>query len=205
MHYDPDAPAEIERIIQKCLRKQPAERYQFARELLTDLRNFRADPALAGQAQKEPQSLMRTLLGSAGARPYRLWEILHLKACIRCALLVLLAWQFKTDRKGLWSIVLFFSAVVCCLIQGLLSAVLLYAGAADRSNLRTYVQKLAPWLRVLGLANGLMALVMAALVAESHTVLALFLTALAVALGFTATILKPAMDRIAIYSSDPSG
>jgi serine/threonine protein kinase len=201
MHYDPDAPAEIERIIQKCLRKQPAERYQFARELLTDLRNFRADPALADQARKEPQSLMRTLLGSAGARPYRLWEILHLKACVRCALLVFLAWKFKTDRNGMWSTVLFFSAVVCCLIQGLLSAVLLYAGAADRSNLRSYVQKLAPWLRVLGLANGLLALLMAALVAESHTFLALLLTALAVALGFTATILKPAMDRIAIYSS----
>jgi hypothetical protein len=145
---------------------------------------------------------MRTLLGSAGARPYRLWEILHLKACLRCALLVFLAWKFKTDRHGMGSLVLFFSAVVCCLIQGLLSAVLLYAGAADRSNLRTYVQKLAPWLRVLGLANGLTALFMAALVAESHTFLALLLTALAVALGFTATILKPAMDRIAIYSSD---
>ena len=72
MHYDPGAPAEIDRIIQKCLRKRPAERYQFARELLTDLRNFRADPAPADQARKETQSLMRTLLGSAGARPYRL-------------------------------------------------------------------------------------------------------------------------------------
>jgi hypothetical protein len=102
----------------------------------------------------------------------------------------------------MWSIVLFFSALVCCLIQGLLSAVLLYAGAADRSNLRTYVQKLAPWLRMLGLANGLIALLMAALVAESHTFLALLLTALGVALGFTATILKPAMDRIAIYSPE---
>ena len=202
MHYDPDAPAEIERIIQKCLRKPPAERYQFARELFTDLKNFRADPAPADQAGKEPQSLMRTFLGSAGARPYRLWEILHIKACIRCALLVFLAWRFKTDRHGMWSLVLFFCAVVCCIIQGVLSAVLLYAGAADRPNLRTYVQKLAPWLRALGLANGLMALLMAAFVAESHTFLALLLTALGVALGFTATLLKPAMDRIAIYSSE---
>jgi serine/threonine protein kinase len=202
MHYDPGAPAEIDRIIQKCLRKRPSERYQFARELHTDLRNFRADPAPADQARKETQSLMRTLLGSAGARPYRLWEILHLKACIRCALLVFLAWQFKSDTHGMWSLVLFFSALVCCIIQGLLSAVLLYAGAADRRNLCTYVQKLAPWLRALGLANGLMALLMAASVAVSHTFLAVLLTALAIALGFTATILKPAMDRIAIYSSE---
>jgi hypothetical protein len=102
----------------------------------------------------------------------------------------------------MWSLVLFFSALVCCVIQGLLSAVLLYAGAADRRNLRTYVQKLAPWLRALGLANGLVALLMAASVAVSHTFLAVLLTALAIALGFTATILKPAMDRIAIYSTE---
>ena len=84
----------------------------------------------------------------------------------------------------------------------MLSAVLLYAGAADWPNLRTYAQNLAPWLRMLGLANGLLALLMAAFVAESHTFLALLLTALAVTIGFTVTILKPAMDRIAIYSSE---
>jgi hypothetical protein len=78
----------------------------------------------------------------------------------------------------------------------------LFGVPARRSNLCAYVQKLAPWLRVLGLANGLMGLLMAALVAESHTFLALLLTALAVAIGFTAIILKPAMDRIAIYSSE---
>lgn len=54
----------------------------------------------------------------------------------------------------------------------------------------------------LGLANGLMGLLMAALMAEFHTFLALLLTALAVVIGFTATRLKPAMDRIAIYSSE---
>jgi serine/threonine protein kinase len=200
-HHDPRAPAEIDRIVQKCLRKRPAERYQFARELLTDLRNFRADRAPADADGKEPPSLMQKFLGSTGAKPYRLWEILHLKACIRCALLVYLAWQFKTATNGKSSLVLFFS-VVCCTTQGILSAVLLYAGAADRRNLRTYAQKLAPWLRAFGLANGLAAFLMAAFVAESHTFLAVLLTVMAVAIGFTALILKPAMDRTAIYSPE---
>jgi hypothetical protein len=199
--HHPEAPAEIDRIIQKCLRKRPAERYQFVSELLTDLRNFRADPATADSAQKEPQSLMLKLLGTAGAKPYRLWEILHIKACIRCALLVYLAWQFKTATNGRPSLVLFFSAVVCCTAQGILSAVLLHAGAVDRRNLPVYAQKLAPWLRAFGLANGLVAFLMAAFVAESHTFLAVLLTVMAVAIGFTALVLKPAMDRAAIYSS----
>jgi serine/threonine protein kinase len=197
--HDPGTPAEIDRIIQKCLRKRPAERYQLARELLADLRSFRANPAPVDPARNEPQSLLRNFFGSAGPNPYRLWEILHLKACIRCALLVFLAWQFRTDRSGAWNLALFFSTVLCCAIQSLLSALLVIAGAADRRNLLTYTQRLAPWLRMVGLANGLMAFLMAAFVAESHTILAVSLAVLAVFIGFTAIVLKPAMDRAAIY------
>ncbi|MDQ2840270.1 MAG: hypothetical protein M3Y72_04360 [Acidobacteriota bacterium] len=72
----------------------------------------------------------------------------------------------------------------------------------DRRNLHKYAQAAAPWLRGLGMANGLFAFVMAALVAESHTFLALFLTVLAVAIAFTAIVLRPAMDRAAIRSGE---
>jgi serine/threonine protein kinase len=205
--HNPAAPAEIDRIIQKCLRKRPVERYQSAKELLTDLRNFRADPfpgdsALGDPAGKEPQSLLRNLIGAEGSRTYRFWEILHVKACLRCALLVWFAWLFKTDSSGTGSLFLFFSAIVCCTIQGLLSAVLLTAGAADRRNLRTYARQLAPWLRAFGLANGLLAFLMGAIVAESHSFLAVLLVVLGVLIGFTALVLKPAMDRAVIYSSE---
>ena len=37
----PQAPAELERIIRKCLRKQPGERYQSVRDLLVDLEQVR--------------------------------------------------------------------------------------------------------------------------------------------------------------------
>ena len=44
------APAELERIIRKCLRKQPGERYQSVRDLVVDLEQIRrglTDPAPA--------------------------------------------------------------------------------------------------------------------------------------------------------------
>ena len=37
---------------------------------------------------------------------------------------------------------------------------------------------------------------------KSHTILAVLLTVLAVLLGFTALVLKPTMDRMAIYSAE---
>lgn len=49
---NPVAPAELDRIVRKCLRKWREERYQSARELLVDLANLRRDLALpAGQKE----------------------------------------------------------------------------------------------------------------------------------------------------------
>ena len=79
---------------------------------------------------------MRKLFGSAGARPYRLWEILHIGICLRCALLVYLAWRFKNVTSGTWSLALFFSIFFCSTIQSIMAAVLLFAGSMDREFLR---------------------------------------------------------------------
>ena len=41
--FAPDAPAELQRIIRKCLTKAPEERYQTSRDLMIDLKNLRRD------------------------------------------------------------------------------------------------------------------------------------------------------------------
>jgi tetratricopeptide (TPR) repeat protein len=41
--FAPDAPAELERIVRKCLTKAPEERYQTSRDLMIDLKNLRRD------------------------------------------------------------------------------------------------------------------------------------------------------------------
>ncbi len=72
---NPVAPAELDRILRKCLRKQRAERYQSARELLVDLSNLqrerlsgsRSAPALPALRPEEqpileiPRGLARAL------------------------------------------------------------------------------------------------------------------------------------------------
>jgi serine/threonine protein kinase len=199
--HAPAAPTEINRIIHKCLRKRREERYQSARELLTDLRNFRSDSGSSTEAAAREQSpsLLRSFLGSEGIKPYRLWEIMHMKMCIRSGLLVILAWWFRTGSSGTASSILFFSTVVCATVYCLLSAGILYLGAGDRRSLCAYMRTLAPWFVVFGLASGVQALCMAALAAESHRMLALLLAVLGVAMGVTAVTFKPTLDRVAIY------
>ena len=145
---------------------------------------------------------MRKLFGSAGAKPYRLWKILHIGMCLRCALLVYLAWRFKNVTSGTWSLALFFSILFCSTIQSIMAAVLLFAGSMDREFLRSEARKFAPWLRAFGLANSALAMIMAVWIAEGHTILAALIAFLGIAIGVTALTLKPAMDRAAIYDSN---
>ena len=145
---------------------------------------------------------MRKLFGSAGARPYRLWQIHHIGICLRCALLFYLAWQFKSVTSGTWSLALFFSTLLCCTIQSLMAAVLLSADSINREFLRGEALKLAPWLRAFGLASGALAMIMTVWIAEGHTILAALVAFVGIVIVVKALAVKPAMDRAAIY--DPN-
>ena len=210
----PDLPAELEKIISRCLRKDLERRAQHAGDIKLALDELREDftsgklsraTQAGGQAAVTPEeqpALMRKLFGSAGTKSYRLWEILHIKVCLRCALLVYLAWRFKNVTSGTWSLALFFSTLFCSTIQSVMAAVLLFAGGMDTEFLRREARKFAPWLRACGLANGALAMIMTVWIAEGHTILAALIAFLGIAIGVTALILKPAMDRAAIYDSN---
>ncbi len=68
--WNPQAPAELERIIRKCVRKRPEERYQSTRDLLVDLETIRRaltgpSPGAAVPSQAEfalPRGVARALV-----------------------------------------------------------------------------------------------------------------------------------------------
>ena len=210
----PDLPAELDKIISRCLRKDPDRRAQHASDIKLALEELREDYASdklsrasqagghAAATREEQPGLMRKLFGSADARPYRLWQIHHIGICLRCALLVYLAWRFKNVTSGTSSLALFFSTLLCCTIQSLMAALLLSAGSVDREFLRGETRKLAPWLRAFGLAGGALAMIMTVWIAEGHMILAALMAFVGIVMAVKALAVKPAMDRAAIYGSN---
>jgi serine/threonine protein kinase len=184
----------------------PASRLYRARKFLRRHRLAVSRSSQAGSqpaaSRKERPGLMGKLVGSAAARPYRLWKILHIGMCLRCALLVYLAWRFKNVTSGRWSVALFFSTLLCSSVQSLMAAVLLFAGSVGAEILRTEVRTFAPWLRTFGLANSALAIIMTVWIAEGHTILAALTLIVGVATGVRALHVKPAIDRVAIYDSN---
>ena len=208
----PQVPAELDRIIARCLRKDPERRAQHAADIRLALEELREDSASERRLpasppatlREHPPSLVRKLLGPKGLKPYRVWEILHIKICVRCAVLAYLAWRFQNAISGVWVLRVFFATLLCTFVQFTLAAILLIAGGMDSEFLRGYTPKFAPWLRASGIANAALAVFMAYSSLDGHGILASFLALLGIAIGITAVTLKPAMDRAAIYDS-PSG
>jgi serine/threonine-protein kinase len=84
-----EVPAEVQRIIRRCLKRKTQERYQSAGELLADLKRFRGDPTPA-------EIVTQTLPSAAQAR--RRWNFKHrvLPLVAALAAVVLVATLYPT-------------------------------------------------------------------------------------------------------------
>ena len=195
-------PAEFDHAVLKCLRKNPADRFQSSREIFIDLRNITQDlnsaPAQAVIARTGPGIPRRifSLIVRHG------WEVLHVRMCIWCVLLAYAAWRFRLATPGTVGLAMFFAALICTTVLSLLLCILLYTDIADKNRLAAEVRRMAPWVLVLSIIIGLLASVMAVMVADTHTFLAVFLTVMGIVIGVTVLTFKPAMDRGVLPSKD---
>jgi serine/threonine protein kinase len=106
-------PAEFDHAVLKCIRKNPADRFQSSREIFVDLRSITHDrnsaPAQAVIAPTEPGVARRifSLVLRHG------WELLHVRLCIWCVLLAYVAWRFRLATPGAVGLAMFFAALIC--------------------------------------------------------------------------------------------
>jgi serine/threonine protein kinase len=195
-------PAEFDHAVLKCLRKDPADRFQSSREIFVDLRNITHDRNSA-----RPQPVIASTETGVARRIFSLvlrhgWEFLHVRLCIWCVMLAFVAWRFRLATPGAVGLAIFFAALICTTVLSGLLFNLLYTHVADENSLAAEVRRMAPWCRVLSIMIGLLAWVMAVIVAATHTVLAVFLILMGTKFGVMVHTLKPTVDRRVLSSED---
>jgi hypothetical protein len=195
-------PAEFDHAVLKCLRKNPADRFQSSREISIDLRHITHDlnsaPAqavIAPTGAGIPRRIFSLILRHG-------WELLHVRLCIWCVMLAYVAWRFRLATPGAAGLAMFFAALICTTVLSGLLFSLLYTHIADKNRLAAEVRRMVPWIRVLSIIIGLLGWVMAVMVAATHTVLAVFLILMGTKFGVMVLTLKSTMDRGVLSSMD---
>jgi len=193
----PTAPAELDRVLLKCLRKRPEERYQSARELLVDLRSLRRVPAESSGPSRAPEtesSLLRRFFFLFGESPYRRWETMHLGMIVWFVLLGYLGSRFWAVTAYKWGWILFFLELACTCLLVVLLGFLMYTGTFDRSSLPREIGRTAPWILWSTVALVAVPGTMAGTIVVAHPGLASLL-GIGILGNIEYLVFKPAIDR----------
>ncbi|MFQ5927795.1 MAG: serine/threonine-protein kinase [Terriglobia bacterium] len=211
VRLNPLSPPELDRIVRKCLRKRPGERYQSTRDLAVDLEQLRRESGerhpVAGAAagkrgagtglgveEGEPALLAR-LFSVWGLTPRRWWELDTLAGLIVFyPLMIYFAWKVKEWEQEPWA---FFSILVYVVAPFSLRVFLLSTAAFNPAALPREVRRLAPWLMFAHLMLFVGVLTGAGVMLPPHTGFAALLVGFVVAGLVAVLIIHPAINRAA--------
>ncbi len=184
---NPAIPREFDRIVRRCLKKRPADRYESSRDLLADLQRFSNVPARAAR----PTS---AALG---------WWQFH-QACAGFGYYGMLypMWRVKEWLGGNEGSLFFFPALIAVGVAANLRLHLWFTSGFYRSELPDQRRKVARWIRG---ADILFVLTLAACAIRIHTLHAIIATLLmSVAVGSLMAfwLIEPTTAKAAFEKND---
>ena len=138
---------QLDRIIKKCLRKRPEERYQSTQELLGDLEQLRSGV----RSDSKRQTATTRQYGEVRAPEQSLltsWWVVHqTSVTVLYGLMGFALWKVKEWTSDPWSLLLFFGILSCAAVNGTLRAHLLFTARFNRKEMNRQMQRIFPWIR----------------------------------------------------------
>lgn len=179
---NPALPDEFARILRRCLKRNPDDRYRDTRDLLEDL------------------DLVKPGVGLPGRRNEALWWWQFHQACAAFGYYGMLypMWRVKQWLGGVEGSLFFFPALIAVGVAANLRFHLWFTSSRYRTELFEQRRKAAPWIRW---ADWLFVLVLAVCAVRIHTMHAIIATLLmSVAVGalVASTLIEPTTTRAAL-------
>jgi hypothetical protein len=192
------APADLGRIVARCLRKDREERYGSTRELVVDLEAMRK-AVVSGTAASvgDRRATGRAPAQKAGATPLWWWQFHQVSVALLEYAMLYPMWQVRTWLRETGGSALFFCSLATVVVAATLRLNLWFASRYYRGELAAQRTKTSPWIRWMEITFVACVALAAVLVADAQAGLATLLGAVAIWLLVSLTMIEPATTRAA--------
>ncbi|MCZ6879162.1 MAG: serine/threonine-protein kinase [Acidobacteria bacterium] len=190
---------ELDQIIERCLPKNPDERYSSTATLLEDLEQVRTDNQ--GDLRRG-RTVDRRSQDSPSSPPtlHSLWWVVHqVLVLVLYGSMVFALWQIREWTSDVWTLLVFFGVLSCAAVNGTLRTHLLFTERFNSRVINSEMAHAAPWLRRVDWFFAVLLLISAFVVAFDHQLLAGFLAGIAMGYVVVFLIVEPATTR-ALFS-----
>ncbi len=205
LHFEPcplpplcGVPPELDRIVQRCLQKNPEHRYLSTHDLVVDLdrlcRRIIA-PGTMQSAAEGSTTRAKPELARGDARWW--WRFHQVAVTIFYVIAALGAWTIRDVTEDLFGEALFYAAVPCAVLPGALRLHFLFLDRVDPAALGTQMRQTGPRVRLCDWALTVLLLLMAVRVMMLNTAIAGAIVAVAVGFGVSVFAVEPITRRAA--------
>lgn len=189
------SPVQLDRIVERCLPKDPEQRYPSTPKLLEDLERARTE-IKSDLSEEEPVFQHGRDKSSSQPNLHSFWWVIHQVLVLALyGSMVWALWQVKEWTSDVWTLLVFFGVFGCAAVNGTLRTHLLFTARFNATFIHSELGRAAPWLRRIDGLFAALLLLGAFALAFDHQFLAAFLAGIAMGYVVVFLIVEPATTR----------
>jgi hypothetical protein len=193
-HVIPSGSAQLDRIVERCLKKHPSERYKSTQELVADLELLRSPTAGAAPAVSDRRVVT----------PRQWWELQQLGVSAVYVTMMYPAWVARSWLPAPWGMAMMFGVLSCAALATSLRLHLWFTSRFASADLAIQRAQTSRWIRWCDIGFVCIELVTSIAVAGAHPAVATLLITVALGTAVSALVHEPA-KAAAAFRADGEG
>jgi serine/threonine protein kinase len=199
----PHSLPELDRIVAKCLRKDPLDRYESTQDLVTDFEELESElPQLRHHGSDGRGHRAAAALESHSAQWW--WELHQLTVSVIYVLMIYPAWFVQRWLRQPWGMLFLLAALASATASTSLRLHLRFFARHSPGELQEQLSRSRKWTRICDAAFVVSQVIAALSIGTAHPEFAMLLIAAATAMLVAALIIEPTTERAAFSTEGPA-